>query len=274
MTHTSVTTQEIFNTEGDVVEINGDTYKIAMGSVSVPIELNDVLPVTYTNTLKFCFADVKYVSRTYYDCGSNPFTKEKRRVDFYNKDIASLLFTAAYGRKSDDFNAPEYREPLKNGGTTGGVNFNPYVIDANGEKQYYQRDLVWTLEQKQLLIDSIYNGIEIGKFLFRYNDWNKIVAQVEEGGHGYNFDCVDGKQRFFTILHFVQNKFPDSHGNYWSDLSNIAQRRFLSFGNLSYGQLSDHATDDDVINNFLTLNFTGTPMSKEHIDYVRSFNMK
>ena len=191
-----------------------------------------------------------------------------RSISFYNQDLWQILFKAGYGKRTDDFSQIE----TDNG--YGRVNFNPFVIDANGNRQYYQRDLVWTLEQKQLLIDSIYQGIEIGKFLFRYNAWERMKQEEKETGVSHSWDCVDGKQRFFAILDFLQNKFPDSYGNYWSDLSADAHRRFLNYPNLSYGELPESATDEDVIDNFLTLNFTGTPMSKEHIEYVKSFNMK
>jgi hypothetical protein len=38
-------------------------------------------------------------------------------------------------------------------------------------------------------------------------------------------------------------------------------------------ELGEHATDADVISTFLTLNFTGTPMSKEHIEYIQSIKL-
>jgi uncharacterized protein with ParB-like and HNH nuclease domain len=154
------------------------------------------------------------------------------------------------------------------------INFDPYVIDSNGEKQYYQRGLVWTLEQKQLLIESIYNDIEIGKVLLRYNNWSRMKKEESETGTMYSYDCVDGKQRLNTLFGFVNNEFPDSHGNYWDDLSGNAQRRFFNYSNLSLGELSENATDEDVIDNFLTLNFTGVPMSQNHIEYIKSIKMR
>lgn len=287
-----VTKDALFHTEGHVEEIynnlksthfdfggknlDGTVYKISMGSVSIPHEIDSVIPTKYERGSEKCaFSESKYVYPTFGDCGNNPFTKEKRRINFYNQDISSLLFKACYGRSNDNgYENPEYRDGSKEDGTTyGGVNFNPYIIDSTGKRQYYQRELVWTLEQKQLLIDSIYNGIEIGKFLFRYNTWKRLDVERKETGHGHSFDCVDGKQRFFAILHFIQNKYPDSHGNYWKDLSPDAWRRFLNYANLSYGEMPEDATDNDVVENFLTLNFTGTPMSKEHIQFVQSFKM-
>ncbi len=259
-----------FKVEGKVIEVIDNLFQISIHSVSIPHELNATLPSGYGNkTEKWILARPEFVSPTFYECGSNPFAKEKHRINFYNQELSSILFKAGYGRRGEDFSKMENED---RGWSK--VNFNPYVIDKNGNKQFYQRDLVWTQEQKQLLIDSIYNGIEIGKFLFRYNSWSRMEKELKETGDYHSWDCVDGKQRFFAILEFLQNKYPDSHGNYWDDLSAEAQRRFLSFANLSYGELSENATDNDVIENFLTLNFTGVPMSKEHIDYVKGFAMK
>ena len=47
----------------------------------------------------------------------------------------------------------------------------------------------------------------------------------------------------------------------------------MNYSKLSYGKLDENTTDEDTINVFLTLNFTGTPMSKEHIKYVQSIKM-
>jgi hypothetical protein len=269
-TTTQVEINEVFNFEGTVIAIIDGSYKVRNYSTRIPYEIKDVLASGYDHRSEgWVLANPEYVSPTFYDCGSKPFAKEKHRISFYNQELASILFKAGYGRRSDDFSKMENedRDWAK-------VNFNPYVIDKNGNKQFYQRDLVWTQEQKQLLIDSIYNGIEIGKFLFRYNSWSRMQKEKTETGEMHSWDCVDGKQRFFAILEFLQNKYPDSYGNYWNDLSPNSHRRFLDFANLSYGELGENATDEDVIDNFLTLNFTGVPMSKEHIEYVRSFNMK
>lgn len=266
-----VTTTEktIFGIDGKVLAINDTSFKISMNNVNVPYELNAIITVGYDDKEKYGIVPKGLVYRTFYECGANPFGKEKRQISFYNQDIGSIIHKAGYGRKNQDYNIEELRH-----GNIAGINFNPFVTDANGVKQHFQRDFVWTIEENQMLLESIYNSIEIGKFLFRYNAWKRIEQAEANGETPYSFDCVDGKQRFNAILTFLQNKYPDAHGSYWSDLSNDAQRRFMNYSNLSYGELPETATDEDVIDNFLTLNFTGVPMSAEHIAYVKSFNMK
>lgn len=251
-----------FKTNGKVLEITDDKFVISLSSIRVPIELKGIVDSKYDKHNQSIIVDKSIVFPTFLDCGANPFCKEKRRITFYNSDIQSLLWKMGYDKK-DNNDGHDWQK----------INFDPYVVDAKGEKQYYQRGLVWTLEQKQLLIESIYNDIEIGKFLLRYNSWSRMEKDEAETGKMYSLDCVDGKQRLNTIWEFVHNEFPDMYGNYWSDLSGNAQRRFFNYGNLSMGELPESSTDEDVINNFVTLNFTGVAMSKEHIEYVKTIKI-
>jgi hypothetical protein len=76
------------------------------------------------------------------------------------------------------------------------------------------------------------------------------------------------KQIKFNVILFNYIEFTSD------DLSGNAQRRFFNYSNLSLGELSESATDEDVIDNFLTLNFTGVPMSQNHIEYIKSIKMR
>jgi hypothetical protein len=125
-----------------------------------------------------------------------------------------------------------------------------------------------------LLIHSIFNRIEIGKFIFKYRSWNDLAKEMLESGHGYDYECVDGKQRYHAILEFIQNKFPTQDGIYFEDLSPDAKGEFFRYDNLTVGKLDEDATSEDVLKTFLTINFTGTPMSKEHIEFVQSIKLK
>lgn len=207
--------------------------------------------------------------------GADPFV-DAPDIRFYNKNIECVLMQANYGKRTYDFMEPEYdklNSGTSIGKTYGGVDFNPYVTDKNGKRRHYQRDLVWTQQQKQDLIQTVYSGGEIGKFVFRYNPWSSIERQAAECGHGFNWDCVDGKQRFHALLEFVQNKFPDVYGYYYRDLSHRAQRRFLNYGKLSFGELGEGTTDRQTIMAFLHVNVKGTPVSAEHIQTVKDINV-
>lgn len=250
--------------KGKVLSIDGSMVTTTkQDSSSIPITTTDIVvsyPQRYYTTITY---DIKFCQPTYDDCGVNPFVGEMIDIDFYHMEISGLLHKLNLNHNGVEREKDSYR----------GVNLNPYVYNKNGEKEYYQRDFVWSLEQKQLLIDSIYNGIEIGKFLFRYNSWERLEEMRIQEGQGYGMDCVDGKQRINAIVSFIRNEYPDSHGNYWSDLSQKAQRNFTGYRNLAYGEMKEHTTDKEVIKTFLTLNFTGVPMSKEHIEHVRKIKL-
>lgn len=61
-----------------------------------------------------------------------------------------------------------------------------------------QRDLVWVLSQKQLLIDSLFKDFDIPKIYFR--------DVVEQGKTIYY--VIDGQQRLNAIFGFMNNEFP------------------------------------------------------------------
>lgn len=276
--------EKLFTASGEVTEILdnpvfGRCYRINMNYTAIPWEAQ--IPSKEFGADTNDIFKAEWVSQDTSECGANPF-QPKIQVRFISNGLESLLTRGGYGKRLDSFLEPHYTVVTDNGQaenkklagkTYGGINFNPFIIDANGEKCYYQRDLVWTLEQKQTLIHSIYNGIEIGKFIFKYNSWKQIAAQMIETGHGFDFECVDGKQRFHAILEFVQNKFPDEFGNYWDDLSSTSKYKFLNYNNLAIGELDENAQAKDIKAVFLTINFTGTPMSKEHIEYVQSIKL-
>jgi len=151
------------------------------------------------------------------------------------------------------------------------INWNPYVI-INGEKKYYQRPFVWTLQEKQNLIDSIYNGIGCGKIVVVGRSWDKVEALALAGHTEISFkDIVDGKQRLNAVIEFTENGFPDSYGNYWSDLSAKAKNQFGENQLFSYCYLED-PTPEDILEQFLKVNFAGVPQSIEHIELVKSLH--
>ena len=68
----------------------------------------------------------------------------------------------------------------------------------------YQREGdVWTLEKRQLLIDSILNGFDLPKLYF-----HRFARPKDKGTQkGIQFAIIDGRQRLETIWHFVDDKF-------------------------------------------------------------------
>jgi hypothetical protein len=109
----------------------------------------------------------------------------------------------------------------------------------------------------------------------RKRSWEWVTQQIKNGNDEVSFwDIVDGKQRLNALVRFVCDKFKDSRGNYFSDLSEWAQNKFLDSMVIAYAELGETATDEDVIETFLGVNYTGTPMTKEHIESVKSIQSK
>ncbi len=68
----------------------------------------------------------------------------------------------------------------------------------------YQRKLVWTLEEKQKLVDSVLRDFPI-----------PLVLLSRKGTETQSYDIIDGLQRLHTLLSFVENAFPTSSGKYF-----------------------------------------------------------
>jgi len=83
----------------------------------------------------------------------------------------------------------------------------------------FQREEVWTINKKQLLIDSILNGWHLPKLYFRKVDEN-------------SFECVDGQQRLTAIIEFIEDQL------------NLAPDSAAKFNASKYSELPDKASDD------------------------------
>ncbi|MFW6246819.1 MAG: DUF262 domain-containing protein [bacterium] len=203
--------------------------------------------------------------------GANPFDEKYDSVRPIAYQLSSIIHTLDL--LSDKRQYRDNEQILMNGIVIKELNWNPYVFDKNGNKQYYQRDFCWNLTDKQLLIESIYQKIDCGKILVREHGWKKLEALANNGETELAFrDVVDGKQRLKTIQDFIFNRFPDMHGNYYCDLSNYAQHKFTDHQLFSYAEMPESTTDEEVIYQFLKMNFTGVPQSQEHLDYVKELS--
>lgn len=205
------------------------------------------------------------VSRNLYDIGANPFSDDDLSVRFVAFTLESILFGLGIdGRDSDNYKS-------KKGYRISRLNWNPFVIDKRGEVVRYQRGFVWSLEEKQLLIESIYQRIECGRILIRKRSWKEIDL-MDEADCAFS-DIVDGKQRLNAVAGFIKGEYPDLNGNYYADLSFKAQHQFTNHQLFAYAEMQENTEDAKVIKQFLKLNFAGVPQSKEHIEFVKSINI-
>ena len=127
-----------------------------------------------------------------------------------------------------------------------------------------QRPFVWTLEQKQELIYSIFKGIQLPPI---------SIIQFRNDDKNITYKIIDGKQRLSTIISFVKNEFPiiwNEHEYFFDDLDNSIQGEFLYHGlirsNIGYEYPDQPISDQDKIKWFNMINFSGTPQDKEHMN--------
>ena len=190
--------------------------------------------------------------------GIDPFDSSFDRIQSINFTLESILHQLF---KEDRYDIEG--TPIK------ASNDNPFVF-VDGKKKYYQRPLCWTLKDKQLLLESIYNNVDCGKIVVRNRGWEEL-RELQKNGHELAWkDIVDGKQKLNAIKTFIENEYPDLNGNYYEDLSDQAQRRLTNHQLLSYSELPENTEDEDVLRQFLRLNFAGVPQSQEHLDFIKS----
>ncbi len=121
-----------------------------------------------------------------------------------------------------------------------------------------REDTAWTLEQKQLLIDSIYNNYDIPKFYFRKDDADDEIWWL-----------LDGQQRLTAITNFLEDKFAlDGGSDVTSIPKEIHNKKFSELSAKEKGKINGRSLDFVVMvcseeeeeDLFLRLN-KGTPLN-------------
>lgn len=134
---------------------------------------------------------------------------------------------------------------------------NIYNFGVDFEPKY-QRGLVWEQKDKDLLIDSIFNGVDIGKFVFIRRPYGSYGSP--------SLEILDGKQRLHTIQEFYENRFPYK-GKYFNDLSYKDQSYFRNY-NISYADIKGDISDKQKYEIFIRLNTGGRQIDHKQIEYV------
>lgn len=91
----------------------------------------------------------------------------------------------------------------------------------------YQRKLVWTVDEKEFLIDSILNNLPIPLIL---------LAQTEDG----KLEIIDGLQRLNAIMSFIENRF-SINGKYFDIEQSSRAKQSSKEG------LFEHITDKELL---------------------------
>lgn len=124
----------------------------------------------------------------------------------------------------------------------------------------YQRDYVWSQKDKESLISSIFNNIEIGRFVFKKNpfDPTKTIKRLE---------IVDGKQRLNAIVEFFTGQFK-WNGKYYHELSHRDRYKFMDT-KVMICDLDRDMTRKDIMEVFVRINTTGKVMDSAHIEKIQ-----
>jgi hypothetical protein len=116
----------------------------------------------------------------------------------------------------------------------------------------YQREEVWSVSKKQLLIDSILKGWHLPKLYSR---------KVEEN----SFECVDGQQRLSAIFEFFDDRLPLSpetasklNATKYSELSDDISDNFDDF-EIEIEEIED--SDDSELEELFRRLQLGTPLN-------------
>lgn len=133
------------------------------------------------------------------------------------------------------------------------IDFNVFLPTKN---KNLQRGDVWTLSQKQELIKSIILGRNINMptiIMIRNNDGSRKI------------EVIDGKQRITAIIEFMQNKFEVdgyTHKDFGFEFKNNLDLK----ANVYNAYQDRPITDQQKIELFKLLNFSGTPQDENHLN--------
>lgn len=119
----------------------------------------------------------------------------------------------------------------------------------------YQRKLVWTLEEKQKLLDSILSKYPVPAIL---------LSEVE--GPEENFEIIDGLQRMHAIMSFIETSYPTDDGRYF-DLDYFPTAKEFAekgvFSDQSGGSVLDNAACSTILNYQVSLSILRKASNKE-----------
>ena len=212
----------------------------------------------HTNTVVIEVLDDGLIYRIH----SEGHRSEYGRQVWYEQDDYKYWFDVHPWREShDDFMSPAIRNRVSYANySVGSLIHRAHHFGVNMDPDY-QRGYVWDLDDKVNLIDSIFNEVEIGKFLFNVLPINNDTIKL-----GYLYEIVDGKQRLRALLDYYENKF-SYRDKYFYQL-NPRDQDYITNYPVSVAEVKDYSRAQ-ILGLFLKVNTTGRVMSQEHLNKVR-----
>ena len=136
--------------------------------------------------------------------------------------------------------------------------FDYYYRNNLNMEPDYQRGHIWNLDDKVALIDSIFNNIEIGKFVF-------IFTGYEGNSH---YEILDGKQRLTALVEFFEGRFK-YRGKTFFEMHWRDQNHFEHYS-ISYARTENPMTDEQKYKYFIKMNTFGKAQDPAHIEHVKN----
>lgn len=119
----------------------------------------------------------------------------------------------------------------------------------------YQRGYVWTVEDKKRYLASVFEGRDLGRFIFVKRPFP-------------NHDQIlDGKQRLNCLHEFFTSQF-EYQGFFWHQLSSRDRAHFENRA-VQFAELPEALDRETLLRIFLDVNAAGVPQNDEHLDKVR-----
>lgn len=121
--------------------------------------------------------------------------------------------------------------------------YNELSLDLS--PRYQRTGGIWKRKDNQLLMDSIFNEIDLPKFYFH--------LFPKGGNRSYQYAVIDGKQRILAIIAFYNNEYPLSkefqmwEGNMRSDIAGMYYKDISENYPLLAGTFLDFKIDITVI---------------------------
>lgn len=124
-----------------------------------------------------------------------------------------------------------------------------FIVNRN-----YQRKLVWTVDEKEYLIDSIVNGFPIPLIL---------LAQIDSK----KFEIIDGLQRLNAMFSFIENNFT-FHGKYFDINQNARAKQLAEEGVFQAETNPENLLDAKICANILDYQLAVTSYAAKSEDIV------
>lgn len=157
------------------------------------------------------------------------------------------------------------------------MNAGGLVVDPK-----YQRGYVWTKENKDALLESIFEQLDIGAFLLiRHHGYihegdqtpqTYLTLDGEETSvprcEDNTVAIIDGQQRLTTIVNFVLNR-SSYKGIYFSEMHRRDQIEFMN-KSVAFRIINEEQTNEkEILRMFLQSN-RGVPQTPEHIAKIQA----